>query len=192
MDKTKQYYVEYKLLWRLALALANSTCNGITALQSNLQAFKLQILNHSIVVVCLWSSRIFNSVYFVLPFSFYRNVYFSSWWKMNMNLLRWNSWKWPGNHITLDLKCQLIYAGYKMNLSLNFLSNKEVSNMSIVIFHCFALSFLAWASGLPKGLGERRFWMGEGWGGRRERKAWHKTIQQIVWHIQGLDVAVIG
>ena len=51
---------------------------------------------------------------------------------------------------------------------------------------------LAWVSGLPKGMGERRFLMGEGGGGRRERKAWHKTIQQIVWHIQNLDVAVIG
>ena len=33
---------------------------------------------------------------------------------------------------------------------------------------------------------------GGGGRGRRERKAWHKTIQQIVWHIQNLDVAVIG
>ena len=34
----------------------------------------------------------------------------------------------------------------------------------------------------------------DGGGGRerRERKAWHKTIQHIVWHIQNLDVAVIG
>ena len=53
--------------------------------------------------------------------------------------------------------------------------------------------YLAWVSGLLKGMGERRFLMGEEGGGRRERKAWHKTIQQNdVWHIQNLDVAVIG
>ena len=37
---------------------------------------------------------------------------------------------------------------------------------SVVCFHCL----LAWVSGLPKGIGETRFLMGEGGGGRREKK----------------------
>ena len=58
----------------------------------------------------------------------------------------------------------------------------------------FAIGLVAWVSGLPKGLEGSREEILDGGGGRgrRERKAWHKTIQQIVWHIQNLDVAVIG
>ena len=43
-------------------------------------------------------------------------------------------------------------------------------------------SYSAWGEEILVGGGGR---------GRRERKAWHKTIQQLVWHIQNLDLAVI-
>ena len=39
---------------------------------------------------------------------------------------------------------------------------------------------LAWVSGLPKGMGERRFLMGEGGGGRRERKGWMVPVKASV------------